>query len=70
MLCLAQKKAAQQTWRFSKFLICTVDTNFTAMRPGISELRVIELWKVPRDVGRFFARYRDLDDVKQPAILT
>ena len=40
------------------------------MRPGINELRVIELWKVPRDATRFFARYRDLDDVKQPAVLT
>ena len=40
------------------------------MRPGISELRVIELWKVLRDATRFFARYRDLDDAKQPAVLT
>ena len=47
-----------------------MDTNFTSMHPEISELRVIELWKVARDATRFFARYRDLDDVKQPAILT
>ena len=40
------------------------------MRPRISELRVIELWKEPMDATRFFARYRDLDDVKQPAVLT
>ena len=40
------------------------------MRPEISELRVIELWKVPRDATSFFARYRNLDDVKQPVVLT
>ena len=40
------------------------------MRPEVSELRVTELWKVPRYATRFFARHRDLDVVKQPAVLT
>ena len=48
----------------------SIDTNFTSIRPGISELRVVELWKVPRHATRFFALHRDLDDAKQPAVLT